>query len=196
MLGKAPGDECQKFASLRLFYGYQYGHPGKKLHFMGVEFGQRSEWNHDAELDWRALDEPLHAGLSRWVRDLNQLYRATAPLLSSDSDPHGFEWIDCNDHERSLVSFIRRGPDPNDVLLFVCNFTPVPRLDEPIGVPVGGRWTELLNSDATVYGGSGVGNRGGLCSDAVGHHGRPHRLRVSAPPLGVVVFRSPGGGVA
>ncbi|MGE0594079.1 MAG: 1,4-alpha-glucan branching protein GlgB [Vicinamibacterales bacterium] len=192
LLEKMPGDDWQKFATLRLLYGYQFGHPGKKLQFMGDEFGQRREWNHDASLDWHLLDEPWHAGLQAWVRDLNHLYRDAPPLHARDVDPAGFEWIDCNDHQRSLVSFIRRGHDPDDILLFVCNFTPVPRLAEPVGAPVGGAWREVLNSDATAYGGSGVGNAGGVTAVDTPHHGRPFRLDVVAPPLGVVVFRSGG----
>ena len=193
MLEKMPGDEWQQFANLRLLYGYQFGHPGKKLMFMGDEFGQRVEWNHDAALDWQLTDQPLHAGLLRWVRDLNRLYHDAPPLHQYDSDPAGFAWIDCNDHARSVVSFIRRGFRPDDTVLFVCNFTPVPRLDEPVGVPAGGYWREVLNSDAREYGGSGVGNAGGVAAEQVPHHGRPYRLRLAAPPLGVVVLRSSGG---
>ena len=189
MLEKMPGDDWQKFANLRLLYGYQFGHPGKKLQFMGCEFGQRREWNHDLSLDWHLAQLPLHAGLRRWVRDLNRLYREAAPLHERDGDSHGFEWIDCNDHARSVVSFIRRGTHVHDTMLFVCNFTPVPRFDEPVGVPAGGWWREMLNSDATAYGGSGVGNRGGVPAEAVAHHGRPWRVQLALPPLGVVVLR-------
>ena len=188
MLEKMPGDDWQKFASLRLLYGYQYGHPGKKLHFMGGEFGQRREWNHDAELDWGLTARPLHDGLQRWVRDLNRLYHDAPSLNELDADPGSFEWIDCNDHARSLISFIRRGRRAADTLLFVCNFTPVPRLDEPVGVPAGGYWRELLNSDAAEYGGSGVGNFGGVAAQPRSHHGRPFHVRVAVPPLGVVVL--------
>ncbi|HUU98970.1 MAG TPA: 1,4-alpha-glucan branching protein GlgB [Phycisphaerae bacterium] len=192
MLEKMPGDDWQKFANLRLLYGYQFGHPGKKLQFMGCEFGQRREWNHDIGLDWYLLDQPLHAGLQRWVRDLNHLYRDAAPLYARDFDPAGFEWIDCNDHQRSLVSFMRRGHNPDDVMMFVCNFTPVPRHGEAVGAPLGGFWQEVLNSDATDYGGSGVGNCGGATAVAAEHHGRPFRLDLVVPPLGVVVLRSTG----
>ncbi len=192
MLEKMPGDDWQKFANLRLLYGYQFGHPGKKLQFMGDEFGQRREWNHDASLDWHLTDEPLHAGLQRWVRDLNHLYREAAPLSTRDFDQAGFEWIDCNDSQRSLISFIRRGHDPDDVLLFVCNFTPVPRHGEPIGVPTGGYWREVLNSDGAEYGGGGVGNAGGVTAVEASQHGRPFRLDLVVPPLGIVVLRSGG----
>ncbi|MEZ5292322.1 MAG: 1,4-alpha-glucan branching protein GlgB [Vicinamibacterales bacterium] len=188
MLRKMPGDDWQQFANLRLLYGYQYGHPGKKLTFMGNEFGQRAEWNHDASLDWHLMAEPRHAGLVRWVRDLNRLYRERPALYLRDVESSGFEWIDCNDHERSLVSFVRRGRDDGDLVLFVCNFTPVPRPDELVGVPVGGYWRELLNSDAHEYGGSGLGNAGGVTAEAEGHHGRPHRVRLTVPPLGMVVL--------
>lgn len=189
MLEKMPGDDWQKFANLRLLYGYQFGHPGKKLQFMGGEFGQRREWNHDTALDWHLAQQPLHAGLRRWVRDLNRLYREAPPLHERDSESGGFEWIDCNDHARSVVSFIRRGNQAHDTMLLVCNFTPVPRLDEPVGVPLGGWWREVLNSDATDYGGGGVGNRGGVEAEAVAQHGRPWRVRLALPPLGVVVLR-------
>jgi 1,4-alpha-glucan branching enzyme len=189
MLEKMPGDDWQKFANLRLLYGYQFGHPGKKLQFMGSEFGQRSEWNHDANLDWHLLEQPLHAGLQRWVRDLNRLYRGAPALHERDSDPAGFEWIDCDDHRHSLVSFIRRGRRPDDVLLFVCNFTPVPRYGHRVGAPRAGLWRERLNSDAAVYGGSGLGNAGAVQAVQAPHHGRPCRLELVAPPLGVVIFQ-------
>jgi len=192
MIEKMPGDDWQKFANLRLLYGYQFGHPGKKLQFMGCEFGQRSEWNHDTSLDWHLLEQPLHAGLQQWVRDLNRLYRNTPSLYELDNDPSGFEWIDCNDHETSVVSFIRRGRDSRDVLLFVCNFTPLPRHGRRVGAPSGGLWREVLNSDATLYGGSGQGNAGGATAVAQVHHGRPYRLELVAPPLSMVIFQPDG----
>jgi 1,4-alpha-glucan branching enzyme len=188
MLEKLPGDDWQKFAGLRLLYGYQFGHPGKKLQFMGDEFGQRAEWNHDAALNWHLLAFEPHAGLQRWVRDLNRLYR-DSPALHVDAEPTGFEWVDANDHQRSLISFLRRGRAPGDELLFVCNFTPVPRPDMLVGATRGGVWREVLNSDAAPYGGSGVGNAGAVEAEDVAHHGRPHRLRLTAPPLGMVVLR-------
>ena len=193
MLEKLPGDDWQKFATLRLLYGYQYGHPGKKLQFMGDEFGQRAEWNHDVSLDWHLLSEPLHAGLQLWVRDLNRLYREVPALHEGDVDPSGFEWVDCNDHQRSLVSFLRKGRDESDVLLFVCNFTPVVRNDEPLGVPFDGIWRERLNSDAFDYGGSGVGNAGAVHALPDPQHGRPCRLVVTIPPLGLLVFHGHRG---
>jgi 1,4-alpha-glucan branching enzyme len=189
MLGKMPGDEWQKFANLRLLYGFMFGHPGKKLLFMGGEFGQWSEWNHDTSLDWHLLEHPFHAGLARWVRDLNTLYRGQASLYEVDFDPTGFEWVDCNDFERSVVSFIRKAKDPGNVVLFVCNFTPVPRQNYRVGVPLEGEWKEVLNSDAPLYGGSGQGNMGGIATAPLPIHGRPYSLNMTLPPLGVVVFR-------
>jgi len=189
MLGKMPGDEWQKFANLRLLYGFMFGHPGKKLLFMGGEFGQWSEWNHDTSLDWHLLERPFHAGLARWVRDLNTLYRGEAALYEVDFDPAGFEWVDCNDFERSVVSFIRKAKDPGNVMLFVCNFTPVPRQNYRVGVPLEGEWKEVLNSDAPLYGGSGQGNMGSIATAPLPIHGRPYSLNMTLPPLSVVVFR-------
>jgi 1,4-alpha-glucan branching enzyme len=189
MLRKMPGDDWQKFANLRLLYGYMFGHPGKKLLFMGNEFGQWSEWNHDASLEWQLLDEPFHAGLKRWVRDLNTLYRGHPLLHELDSNRAGFEWVDCKDSQRSIISFLRRGRNPNDQLLFVCNFTPVVRENYRVGVPLDCYWKEVLNSDAAVYGGSGQGNFGGLPAAPLPIHGRPFSLNMTLPPLGIVVFQ-------
>jgi 1,4-alpha-glucan branching enzyme len=189
MLRKMPGDDWQKFANLRLLYGYMFGHPGKKLLFMGNEFGQWSEWNHDASLEWQLLKEPFHAGLKQWVRDLNTLYRGHPLLHESDSDPAGFEWVDCKDFQRSIISFLRRGRNPNDQLLFVCNFTPIVRQNYRVGVPLDGYWKEILNSDAPLYGGSGQGNFGGLPAAPLPIHGRPFSLNMTLPPLGIVVFQ-------
>ncbi|MGB2666940.1 MAG: 1,4-alpha-glucan branching protein GlgB, partial [Candidatus Acidiferrum sp.] len=189
MLRKMPGDEWRKFANLRLLYGFMFGHPGKKLLFMGDEFGQWSEWNHDASLEWHLLQNPFHAGLQRWVRDLNTLYRGTAALYELDFDPAGFEWVDCKDFHRSVISFLRRGRNPDDHLLFVCNFTPVVRQNYRVGVPREGSWKEALNSDAPLYGGSGQGNFGGLSAVPLPIHGRPFSLNMTLPPLGIVVFR-------
>ena len=190
MLRKMPGDEWRKFANLRLLYGFMFGHPGKKLLFMGNEFGQWSEWNHDASLEWHLLEDPFHAGLKRWVRDLNTLYRGAAALHELDFDPAGFEWVDCKDFQRSIISFLRRGRNPDDHLLFVCNFTPVVRQNYRVGVPREGSWEEALNSDAPLYGGSGQGNFGGLSAVPLPIHGRPFSLNMTLPPLGTVVFRS------
>jgi 1,4-alpha-glucan branching enzyme len=192
LIGKMPGDMWQKFANLRLLYGYMYAQPGKKLLFMGGEIGQWDEWNHDKSLDWHLLQWPIHQGLQRWVRDLNTLYRGQPALHELDCDHNGFEWVDCCDWESSTVSLIRKAKDPNDLVLVVCNFTPVPRENYRVGVPRGGHWDEIMNSDAELYGGSGVGNFGGRDAEAVPHHGREHRLTVTVPPLGMVVFRPAG----
>lgn len=189
MLRKMPGDEWQKFASLRLLYGFMFGHPGKKLLFMGDEFGQRSEWNHDTSLDWHLLERPFHAGLQRWLRDLNTLYRGRAALYELDFEAAGFEWVDCKDFQRSVISFLRRGRNPDEQLMFVCNFTPVVRQNYRIGVPQDGFWKEILNSDAPLYGGSGQGNFGGLSAVPLPIHGRPFSLNMLLPPLGMVVFQ-------
>ena len=189
MLGKMPGDEWQKFANLRALYGYMFTYPGKKLLFMGSEFGQGREWTHDESLDWHLLDYPRHEGLRRWVQDLNRLYRTEGALFESDSDSHGFEWIDGNDRQRSIISFLRRGKTPNDELVVVCNFTPVPREGYRIGVPHDGYWKEVLNSDAKLYGGSGVGNLGGLKAQPEPSHDRPHSLNLTLPPLGCLIFK-------
>jgi 1,4-alpha-glucan branching enzyme len=189
MIAKMPGDEWQKFANLRLLYGFMFGHPGKKHLFMGDEFGQWSEWNHDSSLEWHLLDKPFHSGLKRWVRDVNTLYRGQPALHQLDFDAAGFEWVDCTDWQRSVVSFIRRGQRQDDELLFVCNFTPLLRTNYRVGVPRGGRWKEILNSDARLYAGSGQGNFGGLEAAPLPMHGRPFSLNMTLPPLGVVVFQ-------
>jgi 1,4-alpha-glucan branching enzyme len=194
MLGKMPGDDWQKFANLRLLYGYMFGHPGKKLLFMGSEFGQWNEWNHDTSLDWHLLQYAPHVGLRRWVRDLNTFYRAEPALYEVDSEPSGFEWIDCDDSQNSVVSFLRWPSAHERPVLFACNFTPVPRQNYRIGVPFPGYWKEELNSDAPIYGGSGQGNLGGIEATPIPMHGRPHSLNVTLPPLATVVFRPGGGG--
>ena len=189
MIRKMPGDEWQKFATLRCLYGYMFGHPGKKLLFMGCEFGQWSEWNHDQSLEWHLLQYPFHSGLLRWIRDLNTLYRGEPALYEMDCEPAGFEWVDCNDYQRSVVTFLRRGRKPADVLLFVCNFTPIPRQNYRVGVTQSGYWREVLNSDAPLYGGSGRGNMGGMTAAPLPIHGRSFSLNITLPPLGVVVFK-------
>ena len=196
MLRKMPGDDWQKFANLRLLYGFMFGHPGKKLLFMGDEFGQWSEWNHDASLEWNLLNDPRHAGMRRWVRDLNTLYRGQAALHELDSNPGGFEWVDCKDSQRSVISFLRRGRRLEDQILFVCNFTPVVRENYRVGVPLEGAWKEILNSDAPLYGGTGQGNFGGLSTIPLPIHGRPFTLNMRLPPLGVIAFQpdSPSAG--
>jgi 1,4-alpha-glucan branching enzyme len=190
LLSKMPGNDAQKFANLKLLLGYMYAQPGKKLLFMGGEFGQWHEWNHDASLDWHLLELAPHMGLLRWVTDLNRLYRHTPALYTSDCDPAGFAWIDCNDVEHSVVSFLRQGKSRDSVLV-VCNFTPVPHLNYQLGVPRGGVWREVLNSDARDYEGSGYGNQGGVEAAPVSHHGRPYSLTLTLPPLAIVFFTSP-----
>ena len=189
MIRKMPGDEWQKFANLRLLYGFMFSHPGKKLLFMGCEFGQWSEWNHDASLDWHLVDTGFHAGLNRWVRDLNTLYRGQPSMHEGDATAAGFEWVDCTDHQRSIIGFIRRAKNHDDMTLVVCNFTPVPQPNYRIGVPWEGFWKEVLNSDAAMYGGSGQGNLGGLQAVPLPIHGRPFSLNMTLPPLGIVFFR-------
>jgi 1,4-alpha-glucan branching enzyme len=189
LLNRMPGDEWQKFANLRLLFGYMYAQPGKKLLFMGGEIGQRREWQHDSSLDWHLLDCPEHRGVQDWVRDLNRLYRAEPALHELDCQPTGFEWVDCNDSEESIISFLRRGQAADARLLVVCNFTPVSRLGYQVGVPGPGIWREVLNSDAAEYGGSGVGNLGQVEAAEAPCHGRPWSVTISVPPLGVVFLR-------
>ncbi|HLW79523.1 MAG TPA: 1,4-alpha-glucan branching protein GlgB, partial [Terriglobia bacterium] len=191
LAGKMPGDDWQKFANLRLLFAYLYTQPGKKLLFMGGEFGQWREWNHDASLDWDLLDDPPHRGVQKWVADMNQLYRAEPALHELDFDPAGFEWIDCNDAASSTLSFIRKAKTTSDVVLVVANFTPVVRTGYRVGVPRPGLWREALNSDAPVYGGSGQGNLGGVEAEPVPFHNRPHSIRITLPPLGAILFKSP-----
>jgi len=192
LAGKMPGDEWRKRANLRLLYGYMFTHPGKKLLFMGGEFGQWSEWSHDAGLEWDLLQYPDHRGILRWVTDLNRLYRREPALHERDTDPAGFEWVDFSDVEKSIVSYLRRGLSADDVVLVVCNCTPVPRYGYRVGVPFGGFWEEVLNSDAVEYGGSGVGNLGGVEAERIRVHGRPWSLTLTLPPLGAVIFAPEG----
>ena len=190
MLRKMPGDDWRRFANLRLLYGYMFGHPGKKLLFMGCEFAQWNEWNHDASLDWHLLQSPPHAGLQRWVRDLNTFYCGDSALFELDSEQAGFEWIDCDDSQESVITFLRWGRRRDHAVLFICNFTPVPRYNYRVGAPFGGFWKEKLNSDATLYGGSGQGNLGGVEASPLPKHGRPHSLNLTLPPLATIVLRS------
>jgi 1,4-alpha-glucan branching enzyme len=190
LLCKMPGDDWQKFANLRLLYGYQYAQPGKKLLFMGGEIGQWEEWSHESSLSWHLLQYPPHAGMQQWVRDLNRLYREEPALYEYDLNPAGYEWIDGSDADQSALSFLRRGKTTETVVLVVCNFTPVPRCGYRVGVPRSGVWQEVLNSDATAYGGSGLGNQGQVEAEAIASHGRPHSLKITLPPLAVVFFRS------
>jgi 1,4-alpha-glucan branching enzyme len=189
MLRKMPGGVWQQFANLRALYGYMYAHPGKKLLFMGSEFGQWDEWTHDRSLDWHLLEEPAHQGVQRWVRDLNTLLCGEPALHEVDFEPAGFEWIDCNDADQSVVSFLRWDRERRRPVVLVCNFTPVPRQSYRIGVPYDGIWEEALNSDAPLYGGSGQGNLGAVTAVPVPSHGHGQSLVVTVPPLGVLLFR-------
>ncbi len=189
LLGKMPGDGWQKFANLRLLFGYMYAQAGKKLLFMGGEFGQGREWHHDEGLDWHLLEYEQHQGVQKWVRDLNRLYREEPALHELDFDPAGFEWVDCNDSVLSTLSLIRRGRSTKATILAVCNFTPATHTRYRVGVPHGGFWKEILNSDSTYYWGSGQGNAGGVEAEAVSVHGRPHSLTITLPPLATVYFR-------
>jgi len=190
LLRKMPGDDWQKFANLRLLFGYMYAQPGKKLLFMGSEIGQSDEWYHEASLPWHLLQYPPHQGIQRWVKDLNRLYRDEPALFELDFDPAGFEWVDCTDALAGVISLLRKARSTEDIILVACNFTPVPRLAYRIGVPRGGYWREMLNSDAKDYNGSGLGNEGGLEVEAVPVHGRPFSLRLTLPPLSAVYFKN------
>ena len=189
MVGKIPGDAWQKLATLRTLYGFMYAHPGKKLLFMGGEFGQWHEWNHDASLDWHLLDHPLHAGLQHFVEDLNAIYAREPALHEVDFESPGFEWIDCNDHESSVISLMRRGRQAGEPVVVVLNWTPLVRQSYRVGVPDPGYYRELLNSDASTYGGSNVGNEGGRASEPVPAHGHQQSLVLTIPPLGVLFLK-------
>ncbi|MBI2834006.1 MAG: 1,4-alpha-glucan branching protein GlgB [Acidobacteria bacterium] len=189
LIEKIPGDRWQQSATLRALFGFMYGHPGKKLMFMGNEFGQLREWNHDRSLDWHLLAERHHAGIRLWVRDLNAVYQAERSLHEMDFTSDGFQWIDCNDNENSIVAFVRRARDASDYVIIVLNFTPVPRFGYRVGVPEPGRYRELLNSDGGVYGGSDLGNGGSVDSDPVPQHGHPQSLSLVLPPVSCLVFK-------
>ncbi len=193
LIAKMPGDDWQKFANLRLMFAWMYAQPGKKLMFMGDEFGQWREWDHDSSLDWHLLGFAEHAGLSHWVGDLNRILRTEKAMHELDFDPAGFSWIDVTDNDNSVVSLMRRGSAPQDLVVGVFNFTPVPRHNYQIGAPVEGHWRELLNSDAPMYGGSGQGNFGGVDAAPVARHGHRHSLTLTLPPLGAI-FLKPGPG--
>ncbi len=192
LLGKMPGNDWQKFANLRLLFGYMFAQPAKKLLFMGGEIGQWSEWNHESSLEWHLLQYDRHRQIKKWVEDLNCLYRREPALYELDCDPAGFEWVDCNDSDSSVVSLIRKSRSASDIILVVANFTPVSRLSYRVGVPRGGWWQVLLNSDGKEYGGSGLGNAGGLMAAATPIHNRSHSLDVIVPPLATVFFKSTG----
>jgi 1,4-alpha-glucan branching enzyme len=192
LLDKMAGEDRQKFANLRLMYGYMYSQTGKKMIFMGGEFGQGGEWNHDRSLDWHLLQEPRHAGVQAWVRDLNRFMSAEPALYIKDCDHGGFEWIDCNDHENSVLSLVRWGRESDPPILVAFNFTPVARTGYRVGVPRAGFWREALNSDAHVYGGDGWGNMGGLSSEDIPHHGRAASVSLTLPPLSAIFLKWEG----
>ena len=188
LLGRMPGDRWQRFANLRAYFAFMWTHPGKKLLFMGGEFGQEHEWNHDSGLDWHSLADPFHAGVQALMRDLNRLYRATPALYRLDCEPQGFSWIDAANGAESVLSYLRRGRGEHELAVIVCNFTPVPRHDYRIGVPRPVHYRERINTDASIYGGSGVGNAGGLDAEPHPMHGHACSLRLNLPPLGVLIF--------
>ena len=186
LLTKMPGDQWQKRANLRALYAYMWAHPGKKLLFMGQEFAQEAEWSENRSLDWHLLENPEHAGLQSLVRDLNRAYKAEPALWEMDFDGNGFYWTEANAADDNVIAFARRTRDSERVALFVGNFSPAVRTNYRIGLPRAGRWREAVNSDATYYGGSGVGNMGGFDAEAIGWHGQHYSAEVTLPPLGVL----------
>jgi 1,4-alpha-glucan branching enzyme len=189
MFEKIPGDDWQRAATLRALYGLMYTHPGKKLMFMGAEFGQGREWNYDHSLDWHLTDYPMHAGIKQFVRDLNGTYAAERALYEVDFEYTGFQWIDCNDSENSVISFVRRARHQDDLLVVLLNFTPIPRDGYRIGVPAPGAYTELLNSDAATYGGANQGNGGVVFTEPIASHGYAQSLYLTLPPLGFLLLK-------
>jgi 1,4-alpha-glucan branching enzyme len=192
LLDKMKGDAEQMAANLRLLYGYMYALPGKKLLFMGGEFGQWREWDHESELDWKLLEKPLHSGIRNWVRDLNRLYKEEPVLHAGETTEDGFEWIDCSDHEQSVLSILRKGPGGEPPLLIILNYTPVIRRDYRVGVSLSGAWEEILNSDAKTYDGQEEGNLGKVLTENIPQHGRDHSLQVTLPSLSALFFRFEG----
>jgi len=190
LLAKMPGDDWQKFANLRLLFSYMYGQPGKKLLFMGDEFAQWDEWKHEESISWHLAQYQRHAGVQRLVADLNRVYGREPALHEADTDPGGFQWIDCNDWEQGVLCFLRLAREERELILVACNFTPVPRYNYRVGVPCGGFWREIFNSDAHDYGGSGHGNFGGAEAVPVAAHGRQHSLILTLPPLGAVLLKN------
>jgi 1,4-alpha-glucan branching enzyme len=188
LLARMPGDTWQRFANLRAYFGFMFGHPGKKLLFMGGEFAQEREWSHDRSLDWHLLGDPLHKGVQTLIRDLNRAYREIGALHERDSEAGGFDWVVADDDAQSVVVFLRFGRDPARPALVACNFTPLPRHGYRVGVPLPGFWREAINTDAQVYGGSNVGNLGGVRSDELSSHGRAHSLSLTLPPLATVIL--------
>src|SRR6266704_3326482 len=190
LLDNMQGDTWQKFANLRLLYGYMYGHPGKKLLFMGGDFGQRDEWSFEKSLDWHLTNQQSHKQLQLWIKDLNTVYTRELAMHQLDFERLGFDWLDIQDWEKSIISFSRRGRSPEHPIVVVCNFTPVSRRNYRVGVPRGGYWKEILNSDASEYGGSGQGNLGGVAAEAHRYHGKEHSIRINLPPLGALFFKN------
>jgi 1,4-alpha-glucan branching enzyme len=188
LLGKMTGDRWQRFANLRAYFGFMFAHPGKKLLFMGGEFAQEREWNHDTSLDWHLLDDPMHRGVQSLVRDLNRLYREIPALHELDCEAAGFEWIEGNDSENSVIAFVRRGREPERLAVAICNFTPVPRQGYRLGLPGPGWYAERLNTDAAIYGGSNVGNGGGCRAEEIPAHGRPWSAEITLPPLATLIL--------
>jgi 1,4-alpha-glucan branching enzyme len=189
LIGKMPGDDWQKFANLRLLLGYMYAHPGKKLLFMGGEFAQWKEWNHDSSLEWNLLQYLPHQGVQRWVKDLNQLYRSELSLSEIDFEKEGFEWINIGDWEQSVISFVRKGRTTKDIMLVVCNFTPIPRLDYRVGVPLDGSWKMVLNSDDKKYGGTGNSEFKEAEAEQIQFNDRKYSLSLTLPPLGIIFLK-------
>jgi 1,4-alpha-glucan branching enzyme len=189
IVNKMPGDDWQRLANVRLLYTYQFAHPGKKLLFMGDEFAQWNEWSHDKALELTLAQFDRHKGIQLLVRDLNALYRNNTALHEFDFDGRGFEWLDYQDWEKSIIIFLRKGSEPENCVLAACNFTPVPRLKYCIGVPLPGFWKEIFNSDASMYGGSNVGNSGGIATIQRASHGKKQLLELTLPPLGAVLFK-------
>ncbi len=190
LIGKMPGDDWQKFANLRLLFSCMFTQPGKKLVFMGNEFGQWKEWDHEKSLDWHLLQYAPHSGLQKLMRDIARLYGSEPALYELDFDAGGFEWVDCNDSIHSVVSYLRRGNSSEDIFLVSLNYTPLPHYAYRVGVPRGGNWKEVLNSDAADYGGSGQGNLGAVEAESKFFHGRPYSLSITLPPLAAVIFKS------
>jgi 1,4-alpha-glucan branching enzyme len=192
LLTKMAGDEWQKFASLRAYYGFMWGHPGKKLLFMGCECGQWQEWNFTTSLEWAALEAPNHQGVQRLVQDLNRLYQNEPALYENDFEESGFEWIDASDTDNSVLSFIRKAKSTAEFIVVICNFTPATHRDYRIGVPWSGYYREILNSDSAYYWGSNVGNGGGQATEEIPMHGRPRSLSLTLPPLATIMLKLDG----
>jgi 1,4-alpha-glucan branching enzyme len=187
--GRMPGDEWQKFANLRLLYGYMFTHPGAKLLFMGAEFGQSAEWNFEGELQWYLLQFGYHQGIQKLITDLNALYKSQPALYEKQFSPEGFEWINYSDHQNAVIAYIRKGEKTQQDLVVVCNFTEVVRADYRIGLPRKGKLTQIFNSDDTSYGGSGVGNAKAVKIEAEPWNGRDFSAAITLPPLGIAVFK-------